>query len=108
MTRKANKDGRRPARLNKELLSKLEHKKEAYKKWKKSNVIQEEYKDTVRACSVRKAKALLEYNLVRDMKGNKKTLCRHISSKRKGRENVGVLLNGTEELVTKDMEKPRY
>jgi len=71
-------------------------------------MIQEEYKGTVRACSVRKAKTHLEYNLVRDLKGNKKGLCRHISIKRNGSENAGVLLNGTEELVTKDMERPRY
>lgn len=68
-------------------------------------MIQEEYKDAVRACSVRKAKAHPEYNLVRDMKGNKKGIPRRMSSKRRGRENVGVPLNGTEELVTKDMEK---
>lgn len=107
MTRKSKKDGRKPAWLNKKLLSKPEHRKEVYRRWKKSNVIQEEYKDTVRACSVRKAKTHLEYSLVRGVKANKKGFCRHISIKRKSRENVGVLLNRVEELVTKDIEKSK-
>ena len=34
MCRKSSKGGRRHAWLNKELLTKLKHKKEAYKKWK--------------------------------------------------------------------------
>lgn len=95
MTGTPNKYVARPAWLNKEVLSELEHQKETFKKWKKSHVIQEKYKDTVRTCSVKKAEAHLEYNGVRDMKGNKKGVFRHISNKRKSRENVGVLLNGT-------------
>lgn len=39
-------------------------------------------------------KASLELNLVRDTKGNKKCFYRYRSSKRKTRENVGMLLNG--------------
>ena len=39
------------------------------------------------------------------MKGNKKIFCRHTSSKRKTRENVGLLLNRAGALVTKSMEK---
>lgn len=68
---------------------------------------QEIYRDTVQVCSngVRKAKAHLELNLARDVQGNKKGFSRCISSKKKDRENVGLLLNGRRELVTKDMEK---
>jgi len=40
---------------------------------------------------IRKAKALIELNLARDIKGNKKTFCRYVSDKRKTRENVGPL-----------------
>ncbi|KAK4810509.1 hypothetical protein QYF61_004289 [Mycteria americana] len=54
---------------------------------------------------VRKAKAHLELNLVRDVKGDKKGFCGFIISKRKTRENVGLLLNGAGDLVTQDMEK---
>lgn len=95
MTRTSNKYVGRPARLNKEVFSKLQHQKETFKKWKKSHVIQEKYKDIVRTCSVKKAKTNLECNVVRDVKGNKKGVFRHISNKRKIRENVGVLLNET-------------
>ena len=53
---------------------------------------------------VRKAIAHLKLNLDRDVKG-KKSFSRYINSKRKMRENVGLLLNGERDLVTKDMEK---
>ncbi|GAB0183436.1 mitochondrial enolase superfamily member 1 [Grus japonensis] len=101
---KSNIYGRRPGWLNKEVLSKPEHKKETFKQ-QKSRVIQKEYKETVKACSVRKAKAHLEYSVVRDVKGHKKDLYRHINNKRKSRENVGERV--TKELVTKDMEKTK-
>ncbi|GAB0179621.1 mitochondrial enolase superfamily member 1 [Grus japonensis] len=54
---------------------------------------------------VRKAKALIELNLARAVKGNKKSFYRHISDKRKTRENVSPLQNETGDLVTQDMEK---
>ncbi|GAB0204007.1 hypothetical protein GRJ2_002866300 [Grus japonensis] len=50
-------------------------------------------------------KAHLELTLERDIKGNKKGFYTYISSKRKMRENVGLLLNGAGDLVTQDMEK---
>jgi len=76
----------------------------------------EEYRDTVQACrnTVRKAKAHLELVLVRNMKDNKKTFYRNISSKSKAKEsmdllqNVGLLLPaGTEDLLMKGMEKAK-
>ncbi|GAB0178237.1 mitochondrial enolase superfamily member 1 [Grus japonensis] len=54
---------------------------------------------------VRKAKALIELNLTRDVKGNKKTFYRYVSDKRKMRENVGFLCKETGDLVTWVMEK---
>lgn len=54
---------------------------------------------------VRKVKAHLELNLVSNVKGNKKSFSRCISMKRKTRENMGLVLNGAGDLVTKDMEK---
>ncbi|KAK4818055.1 hypothetical protein QYF61_004605 [Mycteria americana] len=54
---------------------------------------------------VRKAKAHLELNLARDGKGNKKGFYRFISNRRNIRKNVGLLLNVSGGMVTKDMER---
>jgi len=50
-------------------------KKEAYRGWKQGQVAWEEYRKTVRVArdQVRKAKALTEFNLTEDVKGNKKS-----------------------------------
>ncbi|GAB0207037.1 mitochondrial enolase superfamily member 1 [Grus japonensis] len=48
---------------------------------------------------------LIELNLARDVKGNKKSFYRYVSDKRKTRENVGPLRNIIGDLVTQDMEK---
>ena len=71
--------------MNKELLDKLKHKKEAYRGWKQGQVAWEEYREIVRAArdQVRKAK---ELNLARDIKGNKKRFYRYVGDKRKTRE----------------------
>ncbi|GAB0207101.1 mitochondrial enolase superfamily member 1 [Grus japonensis] len=91
--------------MNKELLDK--HKKEAYRVWKQGQVAWEEYRETVRAArdQVRKAKALTELNLARDIKDSKKSFYTYVSDKKKTRENVGPLQNETGDLVTQDMEK---
>ncbi|GAB0183773.1 mitochondrial enolase superfamily member 1 [Grus japonensis] len=54
---------------------------------------------------VRKAKALIEISLARDVKDKKKSFYRYVSDKRRMRENGGPLWNETGELVTQDMEK---
>lgn len=46
-------------------------------------------------------------SLERDVKGSKNGFYKYISSKRKVRENVSLLLNGAGDLVTKDMEKAK-
>ncbi|GAB0204661.1 mitochondrial enolase superfamily member 1 [Grus japonensis] len=93
--------------MNKELLGKVKHKKEAYRGWKQGQVAWEEYRETVPAAreQVRKAKALIEISLARDAKDNKKSFYRYVSDKRRTRENVGPLRNETGDLVTQDMEK---
>ncbi|KAJ7410561.1 rna-directed dna polymerase from mobile element jockey-like [Willisornis vidua] len=53
---------------------------------------------------MRKAKAHLELSLAKDIKDNK-GLYKSISSKRKARENVGLLLNQKGVLVMEDTEK---
>jgi len=54
---------------------------------------------------VRKARALMELNLAKDVKGNKKSFYRYVSDKRKTRENVSPLWKEAGDLVTRDMEK---
>jgi len=54
---------------------------------------------------IRKAKAHLELNLARNVQGNENCLYKHISSTRKTRTKVGLLLKVAEDFVTKDMEK---
>ncbi|GAB0205806.1 hypothetical protein GRJ2_003046200 [Grus japonensis] len=105
--RKSSKNTKRPPWMNKELLGKVKQKKEAYRGWKQGQVAWEEYRETVRAArdQVRKAKALTEISLARDVKANKKSFYRYVSDKRRTRENVGPLQNETGDLVTQDMEK---
>ncbi|GAB0182634.1 mitochondrial enolase superfamily member 1 [Grus japonensis] len=94
--------------MNKELLlGKAKQKREAYRGWKQGQVAWEKYRETVQAAreQVRKAKALIELNLARDAKDNKKSFYRYVSDKRRMRENVGPLQNETGDLVTQDMEK---
>uniref|UniRef100_A0A8B9PUS7 Immunoglobulin C1-set domain-containing protein n=1 Tax=Apteryx owenii TaxID=8824 RepID=A0A8B9PUS7_APTOW len=93
--------------MSKELLAKLNQKKEVYRRWKGGQATWEEYRNVVRGCrdARRKAKAHLELNVASDVKDNKKGFFKYIGSKRKTRENVGPLLNGVGALVTKDAEK---
>jgi len=67
----------------------------------------EEYRNFVRACrdATRKAKVHLELNLARDVKDNKKSIFKYISSKRKTSDNVGLLWNEAGALVMEDTEK---
>ncbi|GAB0204525.1 mitochondrial enolase superfamily member 1 [Grus japonensis] len=105
--RKSSKNTKRPPWMNKELLGKAKQKKEAYRGWKQGQVAWEEYRETVRAAreQVRKAKALTEISLARDVKDNKKSFYRYVSDKRRMRENVGPLRNEMGDLVTQDMGK---
>ncbi|GAB0205898.1 mitochondrial enolase superfamily member 1 [Grus japonensis] len=105
--RKSGENTKRPPWMNKELLGKVKQKKEAYRGWKQGQVAWEEYRETVHAAreQVRKAKALIEISLARDVKDTKKSFYRYVSDKRRTRENVGPLRNETGDLVTQDMEK---
>jgi len=49
---------------------------------------------------VRKAKALTELNLARDVKENKKACCRYVSERRKPGESVGPLWKEAGDVVT--------
>ncbi|GAB0190102.1 mitochondrial enolase superfamily member 1 [Grus japonensis] len=84
-----------PPWLNKELLGKVKHKKEAYRGWKQGQVAWEEYRETVRAAreQVRKAKALIEISLARAVKDNKKSFYRVTVSVDKGRATDIIYLD---------------
>ena len=60
--------------MNKGLLAKLKHKREACREWKQGQVTWEEYGETVQAPrkKVRTAKVQMELNLARDVKDNRK------------------------------------
>ncbi|KFZ63181.1 hypothetical protein N338_13267, partial [Podiceps cristatus] len=102
--RKSGKNARRSAWMNKELLDELKQKKEAYRGWKQGQVAWEEYREIVQAAreQVRKANALIELNLARDVKDSKICFYRYVSDKRKTRENVGPR---KKEMATWVMEK---
>jgi len=93
--------------MKKELLAKLKQKNEAYRVWKQGQVAWEEYREIVRVAreQVRKAKALTELNLARNVKGNKKAFYRYVSDRRQTRENVGSLRKEAGDLITRDVEK---
>lgn len=57
---------------------------------------------------MRKAKTQLELKLLRNLKGNKNVSQVRINIKRNSKDNVGLLLNGVSNLMTKDTEKVRY
>lgn len=86
---------------------KFNHRKDTHRIWKQLQVSLEDYRDTVQRCkaALRKAKAHLELNLERDVKSNKKGFCQYLNSKRPTRKNVGLLRNGNEDLVRKDIKK---
>ena len=93
--------------MSKELMEKFQWKKIVYGMWKGGLVSWKECRNIVRACriAVRKAKAHLVLNLVREIKDKKKDFFKYVSSKRKTRENVGPLLNETDAALTEDTEQ---
>jgi len=103
----SGRNTRSPAWMIMLLLDKVKYKKEAYREWKQGQVAWEEYREIVWAArdQVRKATALIEFSLSRDVKGSKKSFYRYISDKRKTRDNVGPLRMETRDLVTCNMEK---
>ena len=70
----------------------------------------QEYRNVVKALrdATRKATVHLELNLARDVKDNKKGFFKHISSKEKTRDNVGLLLNEVGVLVMEDAKKAEF
>ena len=53
---------------------------------------------------IRKAKALVELNLARDVKDNKKGFYRYIGRRRQAKEGAPPLMKGSGELASSDTE----
>ncbi|KFW69345.1 hypothetical protein AS28_06177, partial [Pygoscelis adeliae] len=105
--KKSGKEGKRLARMSRDLLVKLKGKKEMHRQRKQGQVCWEEYRDAARLCrgGVRKTKARLELNLARDARNKKKGFYRYVSQKRKVKDSAPLLMNTTGKLVTMDEEK---
>ncbi|KAK4828588.1 hypothetical protein QYF61_000040 [Mycteria americana] len=82
-------------------------KEESLRLWKKGQATQEDYKGVVRLCreKIRRAKAELELNQAAAVKDNKKHFFKYISSKRRAKENLQLLVDRGGNTVTKDEEK---
>ena len=89
----SGKGGRRPAWMNKELMNELKVKKKVHKMWKEGLSTWKEDRNVVRACrdKTRKAKALLELNLVEQVKDNKSFL-KCVNCKTRIRDNMVPLM----------------
>ncbi|NWX33671.1 RTJK polymerase, partial [Notiomystis cincta] len=107
ISKKSGKGGKRPAWMNKELLSFLQHKQETHRRWKQGQAAWNEYREVVRVSrnEMRKAMAYLELNLAKDIKDNKKGSFKYNNNKRKTKDNVGLLLNPGRTPVREDAEK---
>jgi len=75
--------------------------------WKEGQATWEEHRNVVKTCrdATRKTKDHVEINLAKKVKDSKKSLFKYISSKRKARKNVGLLLNEVGVMVMKVIEK---
>ncbi|KFP87215.1 hypothetical protein N311_12073, partial [Apaloderma vittatum] len=105
--RKSRKRSRRPAWLTKDLLGRLRWKRRVYKFWKEGLATWVEYRTAVRECreAIRKAKASLELNLVREVKGKRKGFFKYIADKTNTGGTVGPLLNEVGALEAEDRKK---
>lgn len=73
------------AYLRKYVKTKLKHKQEICRRWKRGQATWIECRDIVRVCinTMRMAKANLELNLANDVENNKKNFFKYINNKRK-------------------------
>ncbi|GAB0209165.1 mitochondrial enolase superfamily member 1 [Grus japonensis] len=104
----SSKWGRRPARLNRELLLELRRKKKLYNLWKQGQASQEDYRAVVHIGNrekTRKAKARLELKLASVVSDNKKGFFKYVNSKRRSKENIGLILVEDGHLTNRDEEK---
>ena len=85
---------------------KLREKREMCRKWKQGCVSWEEYRAVVHVCRdrIRKAKAQMELNLVRDVK-DEKGFYRYTGRRRQAKESVSPLMKGDGELASSGIEE---
>ena len=104
---KLSKRGRRPAWLNRELLIELKRKKKLYDLWKEGQASQENYRAVVCICREKtgKAKAQLELNSASVVSDNKKGFLKYVNSKRRSKENLGLIFVEDGRLTNSDEEK---
>ncbi|KAK4818300.1 LOW QUALITY PROTEIN: hypothetical protein QYF61_010762 [Mycteria americana] len=90
-----------------ELLVELKRKKKLYDLWKQGQASQEGYSAVVRICreKTRKAKAPLELKLASVVSDHKKGFFRYVNSKRRSKENIGLILVEDGRLTNRDEEK---
>ncbi len=76
------KGSKRPVGMSTELTAKLQGKKNIHDQWKKGLSTCKEYRNVVSACrdATRKAKALSEFSLAKEVKDNKKRFSRSMST----------------------------
>lgn len=80
--------------------------REAYQRWKSRHISIEYYEYTVRACREAVRKVQPKLKLFRDVKNPKKGFFVYVNSK-KQKENVDLMLNRRDQLVTNNTEKAR-
>ncbi|KAK4807141.1 hypothetical protein QYF61_018482, partial [Mycteria americana] len=78
-----------------------------YGHWKQGQGTREDYRDAVCHCreKIRAAKARLEFKLASTVKDNKKGFLKSINSKRRTRDNIGLLLDEVGHLTNRDVDK---
>lgn len=67
--------------MNKEILTELRYKQDAYKGWKQRQVIWKEFRDIVKKMEMGKHRILSGQGI----KSNKKDFCKYLSEKRKSK-----------------------
>ncbi|GAB0207774.1 hypothetical protein GRJ2_003243100 [Grus japonensis] len=103
---KSSKRTRRPARLSSILLE-LKRKRKVYGHWKQGQATREDYRDAVGHCSekIPVCKAQLEFKLASTVKDNKKGVFKYVNSKRRIRDNIGLLLDEVGHLTNRDIDE---
>ncbi|NXM85768.1 RTXE polymerase, partial [Oenanthe oenanthe] len=104
---KTSQRGKCPAWMGNKVLKEIRNKKRMYHLWKEGQVSQEVSKGVTRPCRkiIRQAKTQFELNLTPFVKDNKTCFYKYINGKRKGKTNLGSLLDVGGNLVTADGEK---
>ena len=85
----------------------LRRKKKLYDLWKQGQTLQEDYRAVVHICreKTQKAEAQLELKLASVVSGNKKGFFKYVTSRRRSKENTGLIFVEDGHLTNRDEEK---